>query len=239
MLDETRHQALDARLFGLLRLVGHRGAGQADIAASAMSIMEGVEWRPDRRNLKTECILRPEWEKHWARDKQVYWAWFGDIRHDEVARLLHAAFEAMARVVFDSPTSFRYSKHAAELQEALREYLDLRGFEVSGPGEERDEVDSPRPEQPTSAYCCLAGGTQIRWRATENVPQRLWHLLKLLLEYPGDRISFQEVEDSLNRGGCRSSKWAPNMVSDLNRVLLSVGFPWTYRTKASHIVREP
>jgi hypothetical protein len=121
-LTDSAHVALDA---DLARLGGSLSQSSAKvygtIASSVLAVIEGAEGK----------LIYPNWRDTWRDSGFVASGWFGDTRRDEVAQALHALFTEMVRYVESATTQNRKEKYAVRLAEALREYLSLRGCQVT------------------------------------------------------------------------------------------------------------
>ena len=124
-LDDVALRAIDGELRHLLaRLSQSPPEQQSTLAGCARGIIErAVEGR----------LVRRGWEGSWARGEGVATGWFGDVDHHEMAAALYAVFTELVRYVQTDSTSHRRSKYAAQLADALKDYLPFRGYTIEDP----------------------------------------------------------------------------------------------------------
>jgi hypothetical protein len=94
-----------------------------------------------------------------------------------------------------------------------------------------------RPPAPTADYCLLAG-CLVRWEGKAQLPPLLWHVLEHLLLRKGDPFPLSDLEEAVWGPQAVASKTVPNTLSRLNKDLLQVQFPWTWRVRNGHVWRD-
>ena len=124
-------EALDARLNDLLRLPTD-SASLPKLAAAVRGFVEdhaSDRWGP-------RSVFREGWEEAWSGPNGVFEnAWIlslAVLNREQKGALTSVCVEAL-RFLLSSDTPLRKEQHAAQLQKALREYLDVRGYDVSLP----------------------------------------------------------------------------------------------------------
>jgi hypothetical protein len=98
----------------------------------------------------------------------------------------------------------------------------------------------PRPAHPTAEYCLLKG-YKVRWDSARD-PIDLQPLLHKLLEHLLSRDEYPIRVNSVERpvwGSEVKSKTIANRISDLNKKLRLVEFPWWWSVKGGFIIRTP
>jgi hypothetical protein len=96
-----------------------------------------------------------------------------------------------------------------------------------------------RPESPTAAYCLLPG-CRVRWEGAPcSIQPLLWALLAYLLSPEAVEVEEETLVDEVwGHDSDIMSKTVVNTVSRLNLALVPINFPWTWRTKASKVIRD-
>lgn len=237
--DLPAHDQLDAQLIELLKIV-HAGAGHDEVAGLAMKIVAGCA--------SEGWLIRPNWEDCWRDNGYLASGWFSDLPLDEATTdALFDVFESMVRLVLDTRTSQRRTKHQTVLRESRIDYLELRGQDATAITEvPANDVAAARLAEPTKAYCLIPPNT-VRWEGEVEVEQRFWHMLGFVLDHrqthgssPIPCEDIEQVIRSKSRLRTRSErrKYVANAASDLSKKLVDIGFPWTLSTKGEYLVYD-
>ena len=132
MLDPSLPEELDERL---VELLSHfkKGASYAKIADMTRRVITDYQGK----SLGNRTVFRANWERSWEASHEVY-SWILELPRltDRQVKALHGVHTEMVRLLLESDTSFHKKKHLGRLQDALCEYLALRGYDVSGQGGE-------------------------------------------------------------------------------------------------------
>jgi hypothetical protein len=94
-----------------------------------------------------------------------------------------------------------------------------------------------RPTLPTRAYC-LKSPNRIQWIGEIDIEQRLWHLLGAILDSRCQPLSFGMAGEAMSPGSMLACKTIANCVAELNKALIGVEWPHTYRTKNRSILTD-
>ena len=139
--------ALDARLAELLTLLRKREPYER-VAAAVRQFADDYtseEWGPN-------SVFREDWEDTWQSPDKVFataWIRMADgLDGPQKDALGHVGAEAV-RFLLDSETDYHERKHAAQLRNALEEYLALRGHDVSCDPEEQPAGPWSTPDSPS------------------------------------------------------------------------------------------
>jgi excisionase family DNA binding protein len=183
-------------------------------------------------------VFVPQWETDWKEE----WVRFPkgqppfDARYVVVAEGLEPAqkqalcsvCEAMLRLLFDSSAAYHKEKHLAGLREALREYLSLRGYDVTIPkGAGEDAPKTPPgpaggPEGPTPSgaqgakqespldeavgYVWMNASEAARYFGTTDKTIREWIVDHKLTTYGEDGNSYKFQLKELE---AKKAVWCP------------------------------
>jgi hypothetical protein len=129
MLYPRPQKSLDVRLLELRGYLDEMGYPAAQECVGR--IMAAVTYPRRGGRIKTNSLVRSDWENTWRHEKYIVTAWFGDVGHNAAARCLCDLFTALARFLQDSPTPRLLAQHADGLSERLQDYLDTRGHPAS------------------------------------------------------------------------------------------------------------
>jgi len=129
-------EALDSRLWDLLGLLEY-SEPLPDLAAAVRQFVQDYtseEWGP-------RSLFRPDWEEMWGRPHlfpkeaaapfAAAWIHAADGLDDRQKNLLTDVCVEAARFLKDSDTPLRKEEYAGQLRQAVRDYLDVRGYDVS------------------------------------------------------------------------------------------------------------
>lgn len=152
-------------------------------------------------------------------------------------RLAPAAHELLPMVALPPKFDEMCDKVEAiygKVTETSEDIKTVRAVVAGGPP---DDADAPRPPEPT-AYWCLRGTNSVRWAGESpiDIPSRLWHLLRSLLQQAKWPVSIEVVESSLGKE--YSSKTFSNEIGRLNELLEPIEWPWIYSTKSGRVYRD-
>jgi hypothetical protein len=91
--------------------------------------------RPEVDDLRTQCVLRPDWQETWRQEawrKEGYitTSWLGNLRGDVLAQGLYDLVTVMARFLEESFKPRRLERNAREVSRILQDYLDERNHPI-------------------------------------------------------------------------------------------------------------
>src|SRR5262249_15041695 len=96
--------------------------------------------------------------------------------------------------------------------------VEASGYDIRQPVERAD-----RPDAPTPHYCLLTG-FRVRWINETELQPQLWRVLQYLLSRDDYPFPIDCLEEAWPTGHAVSSKRLANVLSDLNKQLLSIQF---------------
>lgn len=143
-LDDAAHGELDAKLWALLeRLVASPPVAFSALKDEVDRLLDGLEG----------ALLQPGWKSAWLWNKTIRSGWFlnrpkapGPIS-EEVLESLYSACSELVRFSLDATSPHRQQSYPHRLQDALSDYLSLRGHGLpmppdrSTPTSKIDKVD--------------------------------------------------------------------------------------------------
>lgn len=91
------------------------------------------------------------------------------------------------------------------------------------------------PDQPTKDFC-LAFRGKIRWKGSIKAERRFRKLLELFLQHPNRSYHFSEVSQHLSKTYTHEERTIHNYISDLNKLLRQISFPWGLCVKAGLVM---
>jgi hypothetical protein len=211
----------------------HSEERHAKLAESGREI---VKWCAEQN-----WLVPSDWEKKWkASEGYAYLESSPDLPLERSRTPLFYVFHTLQGFLMDVRSPHRTRKYHGELLDRLSDYLSLRGHDLDNVVRSAKEM---RPSEPTRDFCLIPPRT-IKWSRELEVESRLWHLLGMVLDHLQKRmvnpISCNYIESRLRwkPRGERSKKYVQNAVSDLNKHLLDIDFPWTLRTEKEYLIIE-
>jgi hypothetical protein len=93
-----------------------------------------------------------------------------------------------------------------------------------------------QPPLPTGDYCLLKG-YRVRWQGETELQPLLWSILEYLLSQDDYPFTVGRLRGAIWPGKEVPLKTIQNRLSDLNKALLPVSFPWEYTARNNHVQR--
>jgi hypothetical protein len=152
--------------------------------------------------------------------------------HKTQASTAHKVYD-QRHATNDEETRAAIREEAKETQRILSDILgEIRARQVAAASK-----SVQRPASPTRTYC-LKSPNRIQWIGEIEVEQRLWHLLGAILDGRCQPLSFGMAGEAMSPGSMLAGKTIANCVAELNKALMGVEWPHTYRTKNRSILTD-
>jgi hypothetical protein len=136
LLDDEGHKRFDAEVVGLLRY-SHSTTGNVACSTAAEKLLDSMVGKLIEAPEQGENGKKWGWKERWPHGYTVRrgWCYISGGGEHQMRRALHMALIELARLVVDGTTPHLQKKYRGQVDEALADYLSLRGCQTTSSDE--------------------------------------------------------------------------------------------------------